>query len=166
MNLVDQAALNGLNAALVQLIGLPDVVPTLVSARFLPVGLGALVGMSQDPERFDQLLGRRIDAEISLLASGATPEETRAKAGVITSALLAADRAVARRRGLLKWELRKRGLARELGESPLGPQEIELRFTVLYEYVHQPTDSAERIPGIDLTILGPGVSPVVQINAP
>lgn len=164
MSLVDQAALNGLNASLIELVGVPDLAPILIAVRFLPVGLGSMVGMSRDPARFDVVRGRRLEAEISLLVSAATPQETRDKVNLVVTALLASDRAQARRLGLLKCELRKRGLPRELEDTPQGPQEIDLRFTILYEYIHDPTQAADRIGEIDLHLLGPGEPQVFHIN--
>ncbi len=164
MDLVDQAALNGLNTSLIELIGIPDLTPMLLSSRYLSVGLGSMVGMSRDPARYDVVRGRRLEAEISVLVSAATPQQTREKVNAVVMALLAADRAQARRLGLLKCELRKRGLPRELDGTPQGSQEIDLRFSVLYEYIHDPTQAAERIEEIKLHLLGPGAPQILPLN--
>jgi hypothetical protein len=142
-------ALSNLTAAVAELLP-PVAAPVLplvlevLPLHIAPTGLGGYVGLSHEPE--GEILGRRLEASARVAVKAADAEQLGEAVTAVTSALLAADRAVLRSKGILRLDLDSIGPKPE----PSGPVERELQFKVLYEFLKRPTEAGDVIQRIPI----------------
>jgi hypothetical protein len=141
-------ALDSLATALSSLLAEPKPALLIFPTRIVPTGLGSFIGLHHEPE--GDLMGRRIQATVSMAIQAANANDLGAAITTTTRALLAADPSVLRQLGILSLTLD------ELGPKTAGsagdPMEQELRFTILFEYVRKPTEAQGIIQEIHLTL--------------
>jgi hypothetical protein len=151
---IDAEAIDELTAAVTALIpgGVPPPTVALHPRTVRPVGLGGFVGLHHDPD--GEIVGRRIDATISVSVVADDPDALANAAAAVNRALVAADRTALRRTGVLKLAL-----------DDVGPQTTvtghgadlrqTLTFSVLFEFLKRPEEPEgiiEEIP-LDVTIV-------------
>jgi hypothetical protein len=156
-------AIASLTAALQSL--LPDVAdpalrPTVhvIPLRIVPAGVGAYIGLSQDP--LGEVRGRRVEATATVTARAESIAGLDQAVSQVSEALVLADRATLASSGLLRVTLDEVG---PLGDAPAR----DVTFNVLYEHLALPTAGEgviERVP-LDLTVGVGGRKPKVLFRA-
>jgi hypothetical protein len=149
---VAKEALQGLTSALESLLPAPpdpSLKPalTLASARIVPLGLGGFVGINDDPA--GQILGRRVNASVTVRVKAASPGAVADVVGSASEALLAADRAGLRTLGILDLSL---GGVAELAGTDADANARDLSVNLVYEYLRLPADAEGSIATVDLDL--------------
>jgi hypothetical protein len=156
LDVVAQEAIDGLTAAITQLMAAAGVPAPAPSVIVLPksvttVGLGGLVATNDAPH--GDILGRRILADLRITARGTTPDLLDASVNAITRALLSAGRATLLEKGIIGLGLDGTGPWVEVPLNGGGSmRERELSFRLHYEYLKKPEEDEGIITTIPLNI--------------
>jgi hypothetical protein len=141
-------ALDSLATALSSLLEDPKPALSILSTRIAPVGLGSFIGLHHEPE--GDLVGRRVQATVSMVVQAANTIDLGAAVAQATRALLAADRSLLRQLGILSLTLEEVGP--QTGGSAGVPLEQGLRFVIFFEYIKKPAQAQGIIREIHLNL--------------
>lgn len=122
----------------------------MIPRKVTPTGLGGFVG--HHPEPTGEILGRRLAAQLFVVARGAEAADAEVAAGEVAGALLGARQAELRGSGILKLALAERGDASTQGQGNNQVAQRELEFEVLYEYLRIPVEAEGVIESVPLLI--------------
>lgn len=156
MDAVAQEAIDGLSNAITQLMsaaGAQAVAPSVlvVPKSIAPVGLGGLVATNEAPH--GDIVGRRVRADVRIVARGTTPDLLDSSVTAITRALLSAGRATLLEKGIIGLDLDETGPRVEVPANGGGSlRERELSFRLHYEYLKKPEEDESIITTIPLNI--------------
>jgi hypothetical protein len=146
----DSEAIEALTTALTALIpgGVPAPLVAIHPRCVRPAGLGGFIGLHHDPA--GDIVGRRIDATLSVTVVADDPASLTAAITAVNRALVAADPTALRTSGVLKLALDDIGPQTAAGDG--GGLRQALSFTVLYEYLKPPEEAAGIIEEITLDV--------------
>ncbi len=142
MDSIAEQALAALNTLVTGMM--PPAVPggldrqvRVLPQKISPTGLGAYVGLHQDPQA--GLFGRRVQAMVQVLVSGGNDATALNHLGAVTNALLTQDRADLRTKGIFQLQ----NTAQESRSA---------QFQLLYEYIAVPMAGEGEIRDLDLQL--------------
>lgn len=146
--------LSGVVQSLLPVVADPDLRPSLLvnPVRVTPTGLGGYIGVHPDPR--GGIYGTRLEAAAIVVAKAADESSLNIAVQAVTQALVAADPAEMRRRGVLRVSLENVGQRSE-AQSASGPRSHvarELTFRIVYEHVRLPREAEGTINEIALEL--------------
>jgi hypothetical protein len=142
-------ALNGLLRTLEQLV--PNEADATLQARLslsalrlAPSGVGGFVGLSHEPQ--GEIHAQRVQASVRIAVRAADADGLGAAVDRVSQALLGADRADLRGRGILRLGLEQLGdLSLVSAGDDQQVAQRELQFSLLYEYLQPPPPAGEGV---------------------
>jgi hypothetical protein len=119
--------------------------------RFVPTGLGGLVGLHDDPT--GEIFGRRLDAVVSITVRARTDAGLLDATNAVVQAIVAAERATLRALGILSLSLTEMGPKWSQGTGGNRVAGREITASVLYEYLKPPEEAGEVIQRIPINLV-------------